>query len=46
MSMDLILLQRFYLVLFKYFRFNWLLDTGEKQYKYGPWDLLKGDHDR
>ena len=30
MNMDLILFERSYLVLFKYFRFNWLRSSNEK----------------
>ena len=30
MNIDLILFERLYLVLLKYFRFNWLLSSNEK----------------
>ena len=39
MKMDLISFEKIFLVLFKYFR-NWLLNTGEKQYKQADGDRL------
>ena len=39
MKMDLISFEKICLILFKYFR-NWLLNTGEKQYKQADGDRL------